>query len=86
MNQPNWELDFLDFPTAWWIQEQGLTHTDPRCSAVQSNGAFLCDCGAVNAEWTRRRSDLTSAAAPDPIPVSAALLAPVDNVHSQEAS
>ena len=55
-NEPNWDLDYIDFPTAWWIQEQGLGHTDERCSAVQSNGAFLCDCGAVEADWKRLRA------------------------------
>lgn len=46
----------LDFPTAWKIQEEGLAHFDERCSAVQTEGAFLCDCGAVVAEWERRRA------------------------------
>lgn len=58
MSEPNWELDFLDFPTAWWIQEQGLTHTDRRCSAAQTE-AFLCDCGAVETEWVRRRAEIS---------------------------
>jgi hypothetical protein len=54
--EPNWSLEFLDFPTAWWIQGQGVTHTDPVCSAEQTDGALLCDCGAVTAEWERRRA------------------------------
>lgn len=56
MAEPNWRLEFLDFPTAWWIQGRGLTHVDPRCSAAQTEGALLCDCGAVTAEWERRRT------------------------------
>lgn len=56
-HEPNWNQDFLDFPTAWWIQEQGFGHTDERCSAVQSNGALLCDCGAVEADWKRLRDE-----------------------------
>jgi hypothetical protein len=52
--------DVLDYPTAWRIQGEGLTHTDPRCSAAQTDGAFLCDCGAVRTEWNRRiREGLT---------------------------
>jgi hypothetical protein len=46
--------DFIDFPTGWRIQDEGVEHTDPRCSAVQANGAFLCDCGAIETEWKRR--------------------------------
>ncbi|HEY0641256.1 MAG TPA: RusA family crossover junction endodeoxyribonuclease [Pseudonocardiaceae bacterium] len=50
---PEIRLDMLDFPTAWEIQRRGVTHTDPRCSAVRTDGAMLCDCGAVTAEWNR---------------------------------
>ncbi len=46
--------DFLDFPTAWRIANEGVEHTDPRCSYVQHNGGFLCDCGAIQVEWERR--------------------------------
>lgn len=56
MSTPDTEsvrADFLDYPTAWRIQGEGVTHTDPRCSAVQCE-AFLCDCGAVEDEWRRR--------------------------------
>ena len=48
--------DFLDFPTAWEIQNEvgrDLPH-DELCSSVYS-AAFLCDCGAVPNEWERRR-------------------------------
>jgi len=38
--------DFLDFPTAWRIQNDGVEHADPRCSALQTSGGMLCDCGA----------------------------------------
>jgi hypothetical protein len=47
--------DFLDFPTAWDIQNEvgrDLPHDD-LCSSVYST-AFLCDCGAVPNEWERR--------------------------------
>lgn len=44
--------DFLDFPTAWRIQGAGVACA-PDCSAVVFNGGFLCDCGAVRAEWER---------------------------------
>ncbi|BEL07812.1 hypothetical protein Q0Z83_060030 [Actinoplanes sichuanensis] len=53
-NQPSWDLDFLDFPTAWYIADKGVVHTDRRCSYIQTFGALLCDCGAVEAEWRRR--------------------------------
>lgn len=49
--------DFLDYPTAWRIQREGVTHTDDRCSAAQTDGVFLCDCGAVVTEWERRVSE-----------------------------
>jgi hypothetical protein len=47
---PNWALDYIDFPTGWHIQRQGVIHVDRRCSAVQAWGGFLCDCGAIEAE------------------------------------
>lgn len=43
----------LDFPTAWRIANRGLIHTTWRCSYVQSNGAMLCDCPALEREWLR---------------------------------
>jgi hypothetical protein len=46
--------DFIDFPTGWRIQDEGLTHTDARCSAVQTGGAMLCDCSALPLEWAAR--------------------------------
>lgn len=47
----------LDYPTAWEIQKTAnLDHTSPVCSAVQTNGAFLCDCGAIEREWEARNS------------------------------
>lgn len=49
------DRDFIDFPTAWWINDGLTEHLDPRCSAVQT-AAFLCDCGAIQAEWERRRA------------------------------
>lgn len=53
---PCWRADFIDFPTGWHIQRQGVIHVDHRCSAVQAWGAFLCDCGAIETEWKRRRA------------------------------
>lgn len=48
---PAIRLDMLDFPTGWAIQRRGLEHLHPKCSAVQTDGAFLCDCGAIEAAW-----------------------------------
>lgn len=53
MSAMNLELDYIDYPTAWAIQKAGLTHTDERCSAVQTSGALLCDCDALMTEWAR---------------------------------
>jgi len=50
-------LDVLDYPKAWAIQEQGVDHTTPRCSAEQTGGAMLCDCGAVQARWEQLRKE-----------------------------
>jgi hypothetical protein len=55
--------EFLDFPTAWAIQNEvgpTLDH-DPHCSSVPgwhvlSGPGLLCDCGAVRREWKRRRA------------------------------
>ena len=50
--------DFIDFPTAWAIQNTMNEHLehDPKCSSVEgwhplSGPAFLCDCGAVIRTW-----------------------------------
>lgn len=57
-------FDFLDFPTAWAIQEaDDLPHNDKCSSTPGSNGgmggsAFLCDCGAVTARWAYLRAEL----------------------------
>jgi hypothetical protein len=53
----------LDYPTAWAIQREvgpSLTH-HPRCSSVPgwdpiSGPHMLCDCGAIEREWERRRA------------------------------
>jgi hypothetical protein len=62
--------DFLDYPTAWAIQKEVGTTLEhhPRCSSVPgwdpiSGPGFLCDCGAVEREWERRRA-LPEAAPP----------------------
>jgi hypothetical protein len=52
---PNWALNFIDFPTGWHIARLGVLHTDRRCSYIQTWSAILCDCGAIEAEWARRR-------------------------------
>lgn len=44
--------DFLDFPTAWRIQERTVEH-HPECSS-RPEWRLLCDCGSVQAEWERR--------------------------------
>jgi transcriptional regulator with XRE-family HTH domain len=46
--------DMLDFPTGWRLANEGIEHPDPRCSYVQTDGALLCDCGAIQTEWRRR--------------------------------
>jgi hypothetical protein len=51
---PNWQYDFIDFPTGWYLASQGLLHTDRCCSYIQTWGALLCDCGAIQREWERR--------------------------------
>ncbi len=51
----------MDYGAAWAIQRdvgEQLQHA-PRCSSVAgwhplSGPSFLCDCGAVLAEWKRR--------------------------------
>jgi hypothetical protein len=47
--------DFIDFPAGFLLQREiGVTidaHLDPRCSAVQTDGALLCDCGAIAVQW-----------------------------------
>ncbi len=61
MGEPNWGLEYLDIPTAWWIQGK-LTEADhhPKCSSVAghhalSGPALLCDCGAVSRYWEKNR-------------------------------
>lgn len=53
---PNWQFDFCDFPTGWHLANEGLLHTDRRCSYIQTWGGLLCDCGAIEREWTRRKA------------------------------
>lgn len=40
--------DFLDFPTAWAIQNTMNEHVkhDSKCSSVKAD-CFLCDCGGL---------------------------------------
>lgn len=59
--------DFIDFPTGWRIQNEGVEHVDPKCSAAQTNGAFLCDCGAIETEWKRRVAEQRLARGKAPI-------------------
>ena len=48
--------DFIDFPTAHRIAREieGKAEHHPECSAVQTDGALLCDCAAMPVEWARR--------------------------------
>ena len=49
------EAGFIDNPTAWALQRAGLEHDGDRCSAVQTDGVRLCDCGAVEDRWAAIR-------------------------------
>lgn len=56
--------DFLDYPTAWAIQKEAGETLDhhPKCSSVPRKGSmsgpgFLCDCGALEREWERRKTE-----------------------------
>lgn len=51
--------DFLDYPTGFAIQQQlGFRHRSVKCSAYSTNGAFLCDCGAIILDWQQKRAAL----------------------------
>jgi hypothetical protein len=52
--EPDWTLGYIDFPTAWWLARR-VEHPNPKCSYAQTGGGLLCDCGAINVEWERRR-------------------------------
>lgn len=47
--------DFIDFPTGWELAKELGTdaeaHQSPECSYVQTDGALLCDCGAIYNLW-----------------------------------
>ena len=63
--------DFLNFPTAWAIQDKGGLQHHPRCSSVPgwdpiSGPGLLCDCGAITKEWERLVAEQTAAASPAP--------------------
>ena len=47
---------FIDFPTGFRIQEEykDLTH-DPKCSFIQGEGGFLCDCCAIYEPWRQEQ-------------------------------
>ena len=57
------EIDYMTFGEAWDVQHTvgpSLDH-DPKCSSVPghhplSGPALLCDCGAIEKEWKRRKS------------------------------
>lgn len=58
------ERDFIDFPTAWAIQESCQLEHNERCSSVpgwhpMSGSALLCDCGAIEAHWEKLRGEAT---------------------------
>jgi hypothetical protein len=50
-------LDFIDFPTGFELQGRighaADAHLHRGCSAVLSEGALLCDCGAIAVEWAK---------------------------------
>jgi hypothetical protein len=58
--------DFIDFPLAWALQRDIGNSSPPhnkRCSCVagwhaMSGPGFLCDCGAIQKEWRKRRRAL----------------------------
>lgn len=57
-DDPQIRTDMLDFPTAWRVQQRGGFEHQPRCSCVpgwhaMSGPGFLCDCGAVEAQWRK---------------------------------
>jgi hypothetical protein len=52
----------LDFPLAWAIANAGVNHTDPACSYVQTTGALLCDCGAVEKAYSERLEEYRAVA------------------------
>lgn len=52
------ERDFIDFPTAWALQDDPRCPEHvARCSATQTDGALLCDCDAVRELWCRLRDE-----------------------------
>lgn len=55
--RPPISLEMLDFPTAWNIQKTRDLEHDLRCSAEQTDGGLLCDCGAIESEWHRLRAE-----------------------------
>lgn len=48
-------MDYLDFPTAWALSPK--CEHDPACSYAVTKGAFLCDCGAIEALWTQMKRE-----------------------------
>lgn len=67
--------DFLDYPTAWAIQNEVGPTLDhhPHCSSVpgwhpMAGPAFLCDCDAVKLEWERRVQLIDGSNAPEEAP------------------
>lgn len=55
--QPFQTTPIMDFPTAWAFvrtTEPAQHHLD--CSWRRQNGAFLCDCDVLNAEYMRRKA------------------------------
>ena len=51
----------IDFPTGFALQDaigsDEAAHLHPKCSAVQTNGCVLCDCGAIAVEWARNGAE-----------------------------
>ena len=56
-HKPNFEQDFIDYPTGFWLQEHrpAWDEHDPKCSARLRQGGFLCDCDWLELEWNNYR-------------------------------
>lgn len=52
----NLDLDFIDYPTAWYIVKTFYLKHDMVCSFQQTNGALLCDCDAMPLKWAELKT------------------------------
>ncbi|MFJ5984265.1 DUF4326 domain-containing protein [Lentzea sp. NPDC092896] len=60
--------DFIDFPTGWRLAREGVPHWTRKCSYVSENGAFLCDCDAIEVRWCELRQQLGLTVDDDQLP------------------